>query len=1139
LRKIASILIVIVVGLTASVVAASLILTLLLPSLLRQFACKPYGLRCAIGQGKIHPRLNLTADLVLRNVTILESDGSAEILRAKRVAVSVDLPAFIRTGGGMPTEVTLDTPELQLRALPDGRWNIMALIDTVRQHLRPTARATPLQLPRIVVTAGEISFGACRVSALDMTLEPKAAPLLLGIQVKGAVEGRAFTASGVISESLDGEFRLEGRDIAVAGATQAWTPRATVRARLDVPARELRVFEWVVEDRGVMARGTAAFRYADQPPAYELTLASLQIDLPALAERLPLPRPAELSGRIQIEPITLKGHWPRPPVARIIATLSGGGLHLPTHAVRLTGFKGACRLEHGDGLLRLHAEFRGEALEALGQRHASPVLRVRVGIDAGDGNVTIEEASASVPGIRIAAKGGAQQWGSGSLELQTTELVVKPDTLERLLHRADGGATIRAVRQPSIHLRWPGKGRPWSVAMTSQLTDVASSTRGPVVATLEGTNITLEGMGVSWDSLQGTLATRTAVLTGRTISDLTTTFQIDPASIRVSELRFAAAGGTVRGSGVLSRPSPLNDSRVTLSANNLRVGQLLSASEQPAAVTGVTLDAEISAAVSHGKASAIIDLPPAVSHQLARLLHGTEPTSPSSPRSTGNHLILRAQGDVRTGQGLEASGSVAVEGIRTLLAGEGADVRGQPVAVSVTLRDELATIKARELTFTAHELAPLLSWLAGRRLLGKTGSLVVSASVNVGTSRPPSVPGEIAIKGLAFDLVRHDATPAPLVRGLNGSVRFALDRGVLSIEETALRASDGLTLTIGGGLPISRTHDRPSKFRVALPWTEMSSLRTVFSALTPAALGDARLSGQLRANLEVIDRRYRGSVAIQSGGMESSVLRVDGISGVIPLSGGIGQAPPRDGASADERLGTKFLSEEAHEQIRKSVLDGPWNREDPDSLKVALLRYGPIEIRDLQASFAESGDGIVAHRFAFRVWGGRGGGRGLIDPLGGRVALTLLVDGLSLQAICDAFPAIKGYISGRVNGLAEFSGRRFALDDAQGRARFWAVRSRHERNEISRALIEKLAGQRIKYFSLFSDDRRYDRGVLDVSLKRGDLVFHELDISHTTLGIKDLDIKVSPNFNRISATHLLETIAEAVERIQATAKPQP
>jgi len=153
--------------------------------------------------------------------------------------------------------------------------------------------------------------------------------------------------------------------------------------------------------------------------------------------------------------------------------------------------------------------------------------------------------------------------------------------------------------------------------------------------------------------------------------------------------------------------------------------------------------------------------------------------------------------------------------------------------------------------------------------------------------------------------------------------------------------------------------------------------------------------------------------------------------------------------------------------------------------------------------------------------------------------LDLLVEGLSLQAICDAFPPIKGYISGKVNGLAHLSIRDYTLDNSLGGARFWAVNSPQERKEISRELIEKLAGQRIRYFNLFGQDRRYDRGVLDVSFKRGDLSFHELDISHTTMGIKDLDIKIAPTFNKIGLIHLLESISEATERIKAGAKPQP
>jgi hypothetical protein len=204
---------------------------------------------------------------------------------------------------------------------------------------------------------------------------------------------------------------------------------------------------------------------------------------------------------------------------------------------------------------------------------------------------------------------------------------------------------------------------------------------------------------------------------------------------------------------------------------------------------------------------------------------------------------------------------------------------------------------------------------------------------------------------------------------------------------------------------------------------------------------------------------------------------------------------------------------------------------------VGAVQYGPIDLRDLEVSFADDGDRTTIRRFAAALWNGRIGGWGTMEPLTGAISLTLLAERLSLQAICDAFPPIRGYITGRVNGLARLSAHGASLDRVEGDARFWAVRSRDERREISRTLIEKLAGQRIRYFNPFGQDRRYDRGVLDVSLRQGDLVFNELDISHTILGFKDLDVRVSPAFNKIGLDHLIEAMSKAIERVKASGQP--
>jgi hypothetical protein len=457
----------------------------------------------------------------------------------------------------------------------------------------------------------------------------------------------------------------------------------------------------------------------------------------------------------------------------------------------------------------------------------------------------------------------------------------------------------------------------------------------------------------------------------------------------------------------------------------------------------------------------------------------------------------------------------------------------------VAYRDGRATLKTEELGFTAHELSSVLSRFAGGRILGREGSVTLSADATFGGSRAPSGTGKIALRGLSLDLTRKEAPPVPLLRRLQGSLAFSLDKGLLAFKETTLRADGGLNLTLKGSLPIVSNAASDDPFRLTLPWTDASHLLSPWAASTPGDPTDARITGQIRGDLEFTGREIHGAVVLQNISMVSNLLHLDGVSGTIPLAGRIGQVSDPGRASSAETIRWKDVSEKTHEKTLEKWRKSQELDKNRHLLTIALLRYGAIELRNIEAALAPEGDQIAIRRVGFEAWGGRVSGGGAVQPLAGKVDIALLTEGLSLRAICDAFPPIKGYISGRLNGLADLSISHFSLDQAQGRARFWAVDSRQERNEISRILIEKLAGQRIRYFNLFGQDRRYDRGVLDVVLKRGDLIFHELDISHTTLGIKDLDIKVAPNFNKIGLAHLLESIREATERIKAGATPNP
>jgi hypothetical protein len=279
-----------------------------------------------------------------------------------------------------------------------------------------------------------------------------------------------------------------------------------VRFRLDLPARTFNISEWTLEDDGAIARGTAAIRYAEAPPVYALTVSAWRADLAALAGRLPFSQLSDLKGQVEGEPITLQGHWPELPVMSVTATLKAIALHLPRQKSGLVGFGGLCRLQHTGNRLRLQAELRGEAVELLDQRYANPRLKATVVADPSSGDLTVEEMLASFSGMRIQAKGSARQWGSESLDLKTTELIVDHSILNRFLHRSDGGVAVKAIARPSIHFRRPGAGRPWKVEIAARSIELASPTSGHA-AKLEDTDVTvLQGLGASRDDLQGAIA---------------------------------------------------------------------------------------------------------------------------------------------------------------------------------------------------------------------------------------------------------------------------------------------------------------------------------------------------------------------------------------------------------------------------------------------------------------------------------------------------------------------------------------------------------------------------------------------------------------------------------------------------------
>lgn len=990
MRTLLSKLAVVLLGVTTLIVVGLLLLTLALPTLLQRFGCTPYGIRCAIGQAHIRPHPNLTTDLVIDHLIVFDPGGQDVALRVKRLAATLTFAGLIRARQVMPTQIRIDGPELLVRQLGDGRWNIPALAQEAQRRLPPAARPTPtpLQFPRVSIADGAIRIGDYRATDIGVTLGSAADPMLVEMQARVAVGSRSIRISGTLRHAREGQILAQIEDDRLRGV---------VRFLLDLSNRAVTISEWSVEAEGALARGTAAIRYADWPPVYTLTIAEWKADLGALAQRVSLSSLPLFTGALAGRPATLSGRWPNLPEGRVAATVKDGDVPLPAHRSRATGVTGDIDLQSMGGKLRLQWALRGQALELLGRRYDDPSLHASLSADPTTGDVTAEDLRISIPGGRIAVKGSGRRWGRDGLDLTTTELRIEPALLAQLSRWADSGIAITGLVDPSIRIQWPGAGRPWNAEIDGRSIGLLA-TAADIRATLQDAVIRIRGAGLSGQNLDGMLGVKQADLGGRRLRSLAVRFNLDPRHVGIPEFHTVIGDGEIQGQASFLKSAPMQRARVALSVRGLHLQSLFGPADKAAQARGIALDAEL------------------------------------------------------------------------------------------------------------------------------------SADATLSRSQPPVGNGTVTIRRLSFNSARDPIEPAAPIMRWRGLIPFALDHGLLTIPETTLREDGGLAFILTGSLPLGGGDRGSDRNRLAVPWTEVAALRPTLAALTGSPPETTHLAGRFRADLELTGTDYHGAVAMRDIGIGADAFRIDHVTGMIPLQGRIDSMGARqvDQGSTPPRR----LSEQEYRAALQHLSTMPTTA--PASLTIGSLRYDPIDLRDIEIALASSDGRIAIQRFTFESWGGRWSGWGAVEPLGGGMTMTVLTEALSLRAICDAFPPIKGYISGQINGMADLAIPRFDLNHAQGNARFWAVSSPKEGRKISRALIEQLAGQQIRYFSLFGLPRRYDRGVLDVALRGGDLIFHELEIAHATPWSKDLDVRVSPTFNKIGVAHLLESINEAIERIRAS-----
>ncbi|MDD2735461.1 MAG: AsmA family protein [Desulfuromonadaceae bacterium] len=355
----------------------------------------------------------------------------------------------------------------------------------------------------------------------------------------------------------------------------------------------------------------------------------------------------------------------------------------------------------------------------------------------------------------------------------------------------------------------------------------------------------------------------------------------------------------------------------------------------------------------------------------------------------------------------------------------------------------------------------------------------------------------------------------------------------LVINEAMLTTGKKVAVKASGAIENAFLQERQGVVAFNVPRTSLTDVVDSFLNILPRSLQEATVEGILAAEGSVI--LLEGSVLADGAVTLADItidaptenIRVSGISGVLPLSlylaGRADVTPPS--TSSFNRQNYDTLVKQLHQTSENSetinIRRGSLGGLRVDSVKIRIRAdRGVTEIVSLDSSIYE---GALL-------------GKGFITVQNGLLYRgDLLFNNLSLVKICKAFPAITGYLSGKIDGIVSIQGKGTHVSDITGFTEFWARETAGEKMLVSKEFLQRLSGKKLSGF-FFSSDRSYDHAGIKATLDKGFLSFDTLDLSHTNiLGVRDLSVSIAPSQNRIAIDHLLKSVKEATVRGTGTA----
>jgi hypothetical protein len=1098
-----------------------------------------------VAVGSLHIRgVTLSAENII--ISAPRPGEAAELARIARLAISPDILSFL-TGKRQLRLIAVEGGQLSIGRDAKGEWNFSG----IRRKLSEPRETSPtdLRIGRLILRdcAVTVEGRGIRHLSVDIADISTKGSTTSDIDLSGAVTGGdAFRLKGTFQGGSDPSFNLDLK---------------APRIPLEILTRTLPKLDANVYSGGTFGLDLTA-RRKDGDLAVTAEMPFTAALSPSQGARLPLDGTLSLAAaysqkedRATVDRCSLS--------LRDLLRLEATAEMRQAREKGLFSAAGSLSAVNIDRLLPLAPETVRKDLAAAGTL-SIPSLQLsgdrQLGVTGGSGRLLLRSVSLTHKGTTIVSGSAADiTLGGKGREWQLSGNIRQQENSgDALIRNLKGALSARlsprfavisatlapvsaAIMEGAVRgeIRFiPAAAAPLSASLHLERTPVAAVNRfippDKLLFSKGSATADLKISGRSAKELSGTLQLSLSGLEGSAaVSPFSAASAATEGRFSVGKKGLALAGKAVINKGIVKGEDAaasfgyaLADGRISLSRLDSRLGETslrvesasgpLPKSSVSAKGSRLPVRAEIrGAAIRRGElevsgASASVDAVYATADINRWLEGGASLVIPSL--SLRGSKLANASGQLQFSRGgakARITGS-AVEGTVT------AQVSGDPFAPApaASFSLDLEGLSASRLAALASKPLPVTA---------SAGTLSGSAKGDIDRAAGLRCSFTTDLQNLA--LVRERKTLFSR-GGLSSRGSYAGKN--LVIDEALLTIGDGIKGRLTGKVTDAVSPARSGSFKAEVQPTPLNAILDSFVNLLPPLLQQASADGDLAlgADLRLRDGSILldGSADLKGVTMEIPAQRVlaGAVNGRLPFSVIIGKT----GAEADEQS--------LHDMTRKNypeLLQTFRSAKDGSRVTLDRLQVGAFELGKTSLDFSAAAGKTELLSLRSDLYGGALLGRGFVGSSGGvTYGANLLINDLSLQRVCEGIPAIRGYLSGKVDGLLELYRESGAKGGLAGRIDIWSRAGGREKMLISKEFLQKLAGKDIKSL-FFTRDRPFDRGEVSVFLDNGYLTFDRLDISHTNLlGVRDLSVTVVEVQNRISLNHLMETLKEAAAR---------